>query len=255
MLVPYNVKSLDEVDEALHSAYTKGDDGTYTANVPGSVSKTVLENEKKDRRKAENALKEATASLELFKDTDLDEVAKIRKQNAELLDSKGKLSLEQLSDEDRATFREEEFARLNQEHKNEMERTSKTLTGERDDYKTRLEATQAKMITSARAATVAELFEKRIRPEFMEDARLRADGSLVWSEEEGAFFDADNNSAEVWATNLLETRKVWLPESQNGGARGGGGNEVTGSERERAYAKAEEQGDYAAMALNSPVSE
>lgn len=253
-MLEFKVKSLDEVDEALKSHYKEADGG-YILDVAGSVSKTVLENEQKDRRKAEKALQDAQASLEKFADIDPENVSAMKKQIATLLDEKGKLSLEQLSPEDRKTFREEEFARIQKEHANELERRSKELEAERDSYKGQFEETQAVMIQSSRDALISKMFAETIRPEFLPDAQLRAKSELQWDATEKRFFDADNNSAEVWAEKLMEDRKVWLPESRAGGARGSSGQNIIGSERERAYAEAEKQGDFNAMAKYAPVSE
>lgn len=254
MALQFKVDNLEDVDEALRSHY-KETDGGYTLDVAGSVSKTVLENEQKDRRKAEKALADAQAALDRLEGIDPDDVSALRKQVATLLDEKGKLSLEQLSVEDRAKFREEEFARIQKEHANELERRSKELSAERDSYKTQFEETQAVMIQSSRDALISKLFAETIRPEFLPDAQLRAKSELQWDATEKRFFDSDNNSAEVWAEKLLEERKVWLPDNVSGGARGSKGKTVTGTERERAYAEAEARGDIKGMALNAPISE
>jgi len=254
MALKFQVDSLEGIDEALRPHY-KERDGKFTLDVAGSVSKAVLETEQKERRKAEKSLADAQTSLERFADIDPEKVVAMRKQVATLLDEKGKLSLEQLSPEDRAAFREEEFGRINKEHENELGRKTKELEAERDSFKTQFEETQAIMIQSSRDALISKMFAETIRPEFLPDAQLRAKSELQWDETEKRFFDSDNNRAEVWAEKLMEKRKVWLPDNVSGGARGSSGTKVIGSERERAYEEAEKKGDYPAMAKYAPVSE
>jgi hypothetical protein len=254
MALKFKVDSLEGIDEALHAHY-KESDGGFVLDVAGSVSKTVLENEQKDRRKAEAALKTANASLALFADTDLDDVAKMRKQNADLLDAKGKLSLEQLTPEQRQEFRDEEFPRLNKEHESALAKATNPLITERDEYKTRFEKMQGQMVASSRTARVTDLFAGKIDAANLGAATLYAERDLVYAEDDNRFYTKDDESDEVWAEKLMSDNPHWLPRSVGSGARGASGTAVSGSERERAYAKAEAEGDLQGMAKFAPVSE
>ena len=254
MSLKFKIDSLDGVDEALHAYYKEGDDG-FTLDVVGSVSKTVLDNEQKDRRKAEKALQESQDAIKRFEGIDPENVDAMKKQIAELLDSKGNLSFDQLSDDDKAKFREEQLSRLIKEHESALAKATNPLIAERDEYKTRFEKTQAEMVKSSRTARVTDLFVGKIDAANLDAVTLYAERDLVHSEDDNRFYTRDDESDEVWAEKLMTENPHWLPRSVGSGARGGAGSTVTGSDRERAYAEAEKQGDYAKMAKFAPVSE
>ena len=117
-----------------------------------------------------------------------------------------------------------------------VERELQTIKGERDELKNKVTEFESKDITRSLQDTVRAAATKAgVQPAAIDDALMLAERFLEKDEsgqfvvKAGAANYTPGVSAEVWLTQVKDTRPHWWGDSGGGGARGSGGSNKGGS--------------------------
>lgn len=214
--------SKEDIPEGYAALFTEKDGAMVLTGVVGMKTQADIDTLQESLRKERADHKAAKTKLRAFGDMDPDEVhSKLDRIDELEAAATGKIDESKLEDMVASRIKTQTAP---------LERQVTNLTAERDEAREEAAGLSGKLIKRTVHDNIRTAATKaKLRPEAIEDALLIGERLFDVDDNTGQLVARDGVGitpgidAEVWLTEVRETRPHWWPDSKSAGGRGGNG--------------------------------